>query len=94
MPLGLTPFLFNQARFLCFIARASLLVSLVENKSPLAPLRDHTLSESKALDFLDSAISLLALDSIILLQELRSCISGFVVEAPTAILPKPKIALQ
>ncbi|WP_394909797.1 hypothetical protein [uncultured Helicobacter sp.] len=34
------------------------------------------------------------IESIILLQELRSCISGFVVEAPTAILPKPKIALQ
>ncbi|WP_394952585.1 hypothetical protein [uncultured Helicobacter sp.] len=40
---------------------------LKQSFSPLR-LRVHTLPESKALDYLDSAMSLVALDSIISLQ--------------------------
>ncbi|HIV49635.1 hypothetical protein [uncultured Helicobacter sp.] len=39
------------------------MLSLVESESPLAPLRDHTLSFLESQDYLDSIMSLVILDS-------------------------------
>ncbi|WP_394985197.1 hypothetical protein [uncultured Helicobacter sp.] len=54
--MGLAPFL--------SIKREQLVIARGQSNLHSLRLRDHTLSESKALDFLDSVMSLLALDSI------------------------------